>query len=1739
MSCVNYNLLKDGSLTNATTTVSGYLLLDAEAIAALYDGDLTTPAYTISGTPQRVHLRQEYGESFDICFVRYYTNEVSSSRIAMTYTTVEGNTVNLNITLESPGVYRANINAGINFFDLYHSVSGTVASAYELEIYGTKNESLGFGTATNQIDYYTARHSTAHMLSAEPNVIPLFNDSQYDDVVKISIAPTLTDADSFLFLGTSGTGPFYGINEYGFSQPGYNPITLHDDSFLSNTIDPQWVRRAPAQSHEIVPTEEGLYIDLAYNSDIGGTYSRRTSGIYSKEAFTSYSFTAEVQLRFTDVINTGVNNPGSREFFFLLTNNYPIPDIGYFDAYMTDRRRGCSVAGIVVDPHFPSSMTKEAAAYHLRWVDGSDTSNPSTGVGNTTDFRFYTDPTLLFSPTGEVDQSGDITFTDLEDIRNGGNDYGDFTDAAGWHTWRLVWDHKKKEISAYVDNIYLGSRVMKVEAFGEACRLYIGTAENGGVTFVVRNFKILPNKIYRQYLASSTTLGALASATVSGSEAYKINDGTTSKYVAPQPTSNTHVRIDFAEPTDVVYYRFKQLSGSSSTSAYGVTHHPDVARQALVDFGGVLLETHQYPNSSDYVVRAPTISNDYPVTVSGISYLDIQFTEYTRTSLSNGALILEELEVYASETIDVEPPGARDGRNIPWSEGRWNNLRQFGTSTGLAIKYRQSLNAAFYPYPEYFIQGVDYGVSSAVNGRQFADETNEYHFAGALFSSPGSTGAGDYRQWHSANQTDNHIYIWRSFPEVSRVRGVYWNSTTFNRSHVADKFKFQYLSENGDPNVEADWVNISPVSTPHPYTGGTFSADTNYKNYKAYLISNNDGVYYTNYYLLPAYGTGFTLASQGSLVSYPRGLAIPEGYFSSSIAVNLSASDPTANGLRGYVEFDREYNTRAIRMVVHSAKESGRTGTAGTPELSFALETFLPIRTNGAGSYTSPVFDTGTPQNTERLSTTIREFDGASSNIYVRSSDAPPTYSYNDTYEIWESLGSHPLGTVGTTDRFVSYNGTIYAIGESFVKYYDPALDLWGSFSSYPATGASTTDSVFGEPGEDDEAGDTASSNSTGVVPDDRVYNNCSLLGDILYVACRTTGDQRTPRLMFTDLSEEVPVWSLITENRAPLSENATMVGYAPENRLYFFNEDGTVLYYDIEESVWIVEDAIMPTFGSTREGSAVAMFEDVVYILGGEVAGNGTVNCTAFDMRSKTFSVLTSAPYRIGLSQAVLVGRFIYVIPVGGNGSTEYRPSLKYNIDGDSWEILESMMWYRDSGNLITPSPSSVFYHEDYIYRFIFQSGMSRAYVGTTSWTPGTFPALRDPLWGSQLGTAFPWVKLDSFGELMPQERYFQFRIELYSEDQTTSPILEDVTVVTPQSIPIPASGTASAYLKIGVSPDGLYEAWYSADRVGNSAAINGSLSAVEDDFSVLYTKSSSPTGWGIAATVSGAWDPPTDSSFSQRIAIHSPWVIKESANLYKMWVTNDHTNPSETFDLGCHIHYAELTSPATPRADTRVISEGVISQAAQGAMHPCVLKLSPTSYKIWYTGLDASNVPRILSASSSNGTVWTGHAVSLNVSTSVWDTAGASKPSVLLEGGVYKMWYTGEDSSGVKRILYTTSNDGNTWTAPRVVIDAASEGALDIEGSYNAFVLKDDIEYACWYIGNDGTYNTVIYANSPDGLEWFNFQIAVPPGGLVDYIDGEGAVDFFVVLNKDVVVPGSMVTGAQLRLYNDGAAL
>lgn len=87
--------------------------------------------------------------------------------------------------------------------------------------------------------------------------------------------------------------------------------------------------------------------------------------------------------------------------------------------------------------------------------------------------------------------------------------------------------------------------------------------------------------------------------------------------------------------------------------------------------------------------------------------------------------------------------------------------------------------------------------------------------------------------------------------------------------------------------------------------------------------------------------------------------------------------------------------------------------------------------------------------------------------------------------------------------------------------------------------------------------------------------------------------------------------------------------------------------------------------------------------------------------------------------------------------------------------------------------------------------------------------------------------------------------------------------------------------------------------------------------------------------------------------------------------------------------------------------------------------------------------------------------------------DSKGISKPVVIKEGNIYRMWYSGMGADMKWRVIYGTSKDGITWDIPRLnnpVLYPEGNEHLDAMGTEVVSVVYDSLEerYKMWYIGH-----------------------------------------------------------------------
>ena len=157
-----------------------------------------------------------------------------------------------------------------------------------------------------------------------------------------------------------------------------------------------------------------------------------------------------------------------------------------------------------------------------------------------------------------------------------------------------------------------------------------------------------------------------------------------------------------------------------------------------------------------------------------------------------------------------------------------------------------------------------------------------------------------------------------------------------------------------------------------------------------------------------------------------------------------------------------------------------------------------------------------------------------------------------------------------------------------------------------------------------------------------------------------------------------------------------------------------------------------------------------------------------------------------------------------------------------------------------------------------------------------------------------------------------------------------------------------------------------------------------------------------------------------------------------------------------------------------------------ADGIETPTVIKdiTAPQNkrYKLWYAGRKARCQPindhKLGYAFSPDGINWTkyaGNPVLVPGDSSSWFNTFISGPSVIVESGIYKMWFTapdlvinGQPTDGKGNIGYATSVDGINWTVyPSPVLMAGAQQNWDSASIAEPSVIKVGNTFHCRRIG------------------------------------------------------------------------
>ena len=242
----------------------------------------------------------------------------------------------------------------------------------------------------------------------------------------------------------------------------------------------------------------------------------------------------------------------------------------------------------------------------------------------------------------------------------------------------------------------------------------------------------------------------------------------------------------------------------------------------------------------------------------------------------------------------------------------------------------------------------------------------------------------------------------------------------------------------------------------------------------------------------------------------------------------------------------------------------------------------------------------------------------------------------------------------------------------------------------------------------------------------------------------------------------------------------------------------------------------------------------------------------------------------------------------------------------------------------------------------------------------------------------------------------------------------------------------------------------------------------------------------------------------------VYAPHVLLEG-KLHRMWYGGQGKDGHD------RIHYAE-SKDGTAWVRTGVVLEG---RDANHVNDPAVVKVGDRYY-MYYTRTERDVVDRIDVAVSADGVTWEPKGVALAAGRAgAWDALSVGRPSVIHDGGVFKLWYDGRKDfppdapvrdvpkSGTSRrhVGYATSMDGLRFARhgldPVLGNDA---GGVDVKRVGARLVMA--------YESRDGAR----LSTSKDGINWSDEGLLVGRSGAK--VDAFGHVTPHLLADADGTV-------------------
>ncbi len=247
-----------------------------------------------------------------------------------------------------------------------------------------------------------------------------------------------------------------------------------------------------------------------------------------------------------------------------------------------------------------------------------------------------------------------------------------------------------------------------------------------------------------------------------------------------------------------------------------------------------------------------------------------------------------------------------------------------------------------------------------------------------------------------------------------------------------------------------------------------------------------------------------------------------------------------------------------------------------------------------------------------------------------------------------------------------------------------------------------------------------------------------------------------------------------------------------------------------------------------------------------------------------------------------------------------------------------------------------------------------------------------------------------------------------------------------------------------------------------------------------------------------------PTASPFHFAVTLDSARRNIPAAGVFAGWRDDfvDSTKISSSSGLELYAGAVRLQSDLLSRRGL-ILSFGGPGDFDSNELNGPTVLVDGGQYKMWYAGR-TSYEASIGYATSPDGATWTKHGEVLAPSLPEESGNIIAYPSVLKVGNEFRMWYSGWDG-GHFRILAANSSDGVVWAKQGLVLDVGSSGSPDDSTVVDPSVLIVNGTYYMWYTGrSDADYRgEIMLATSPDGMSWSR-QGTVLTRGPPDAIDG-----------------------------------